>query len=286
VDVAAYDLDLETVADALIAAQRRGVQVRFVTESNNVGDDALAKLREAGIYVFQDQSDKGLMHHKFITLDDQWLWTGSWNLTESGTYRNNNTAVLIASPALAENYTTELNEMIAGHFGSNSLVNTPHPRVIITAEGDEGRRRPVAVENYFSPDDGAADEIVAEIAAARETIRFLAFVFTSEAIADAMLERSRAGVVVQGVVEERNTDQPNSQYKRLRAALHDVLADANPYIMHHKMIIIDDETVITGSYNFTHSAERYNDENVLIIHDAEVAGLFVEEFGRVYDQAR
>jgi phosphatidylserine/phosphatidylglycerophosphate/cardiolipin synthase-like enzyme len=56
--------------------------------------------------------------------------------------------------------------------------------------------------------------------------------------------------------------------------------------MHHKVIIIDDETVVLGSYNFTSSAEAYNDENVLIIHDTEVAGLFVEEFARVYQEAR
>jgi phosphatidylserine/phosphatidylglycerophosphate/cardiolipin synthase-like enzyme len=52
------------------------------------------------------------------------------------------------------------------------------------------------------------------------------------------------------------------------------------------VIIIDDETVILGSYNFSQSAETRNDENVLIIHDAAVAGRFVEEFGRIYEQAR
>ena len=56
--------------------------------------------------------------------------------------------------------------------------------------------------------------------------------------------------------------------------------------MHHKVIIIDDSTVILGSYNFTASADERNDENLLIIHDPEVAALFVEEFGRVYEQAR
>jgi phosphatidylserine/phosphatidylglycerophosphate/cardiolipin synthase-like enzyme len=56
--------------------------------------------------------------------------------------------------------------------------------------------------------------------------------------------------------------------------------------MHHKVIIIDDETVILGSYNFSRSAEISNDENVLIIHDPAVASLFVEEFGRIYQQAR
>jgi phosphatidylserine/phosphatidylglycerophosphate/cardiolipin synthase-like enzyme len=286
VDVAAYDLDLETVANALIAARRRGVDVRLVTESDNAGAPALARLRQAHISIFEDQSDRGLMHHKFIMVDDQWIWTGSWNLTQTGTYRNNNNAVLIASPGLAENYNTEFNEMIAGYFGADSLANTPNPRVVITVEDDENGSQSIELENYFSPDDGAVAEIVAEIQAARERIRFLAFIFTSEEIADAMIERSQAGVVVQGVIEGRNTDQSNSQYDRLRAAFHDLLTDGNPYIMHHKVIIIDDKTVILGSYNFTRSAEAYNDENILIIHDPEVAGLFVEEFGRVYEEAR
>ena len=121
---------------------------------------------------------------------------------------------------------------------------------------------------------------------AQERIRFLAFVFTSDEIADAMLERAQAGVVVQGVIESRNAGGDHSEYERLRVAVHDVLPDGNPYVMHHKVIIVDDATVILGSYNFTGSAEEKNDENLLIIHDAEVAALFVAEFGRVYEQAR
>jgi phosphatidylserine/phosphatidylglycerophosphate/cardiolipin synthase-like enzyme len=127
---------------------------------------------------------------------------------------------------------------------------------------------------------------MAEIEAAQERIRFMAFTFTSDEIADALLARARDGVVVRGVVEARNAEREYSEYERLRRELHDVLPDGNPYIMHHKVIIIDDATVITGSYNVTASAEDSNDENVLIIHDAEVAALFVEEFGRVYELAR
>ena len=114
----------------------------------------------------------------------------------------------------------------------------------------------------------------------------MAFTFTSAEIADALLEQAQAGVVVQGVIESRNAGQDYSQYNRLQAVVHDVLPDGNPYIMHHKVIIIDDATVILGSYNFTVSAEDANDENTLIIHDSEVAALFVAEFGRVYEQAR
>jgi phosphatidylserine/phosphatidylglycerophosphate/cardiolipin synthase-like enzyme len=290
VDVAAYDFDLKRVADALIAAHGRGVKVRFVTDSDNADEDAVQDLRQAGIPVVEDKRDSGLMHDKFIVIDQVWIWTGSWNLTSNGTYRNNNNAVMIASPALAENYTAEFEEMFTAKFGPTSPANTPNPRVIITAEVEDAngqmQTKQIEVENYFAPEDEVAAQIIAEIKSAKSRIRFLAFTFTSDEIAEAMLERAQAGVVVQGVIEDRNAEGDYSQYDRLLQDIPDILPDGNPYIMHHKVIIIDDETVILGSYNFTASAEERNDENVLIIHDPEVAALFVQEFGRVYETAR
>jgi len=286
VDMVAYDFDLGSVAGALIAARRDGVQVRVVVESDNADEEAVADLQRADIPIVEDERSSGLMHDKFAVIDEQWVWTGSWNMTENGTYRNNNNAVLIGSTALAENYSAEFEEMFAGQFGPTSPADTPNPRIIITVETGEGQERQVEVENYFAPEDEVAAQIIAEIEGAQSRIRFLAFTFTSDEIADAMLERARAGVVVQGVMESRNAGREYSQYERMRAAVHDVLPDGNPYIMHHKVIIVDDATVILGSYNFTSSAENNNDENLLIIHDPEVAALFVAEFGRVYEVAR
>jgi phosphatidylserine/phosphatidylglycerophosphate/cardiolipin synthase-like enzyme len=142
------------------------------------------------------------------------------------------------------------------------------------------------VENHFAPEDKTAAQIIEEIERAQSRIRSMSFIFTSEEIADAMLERAQAGVVVQGEIVDRNAERDYSQYDRLQAAVHDVLPDGNPYIMHHKVIIVDDATVILGSYNFTASAEEDNDENLLIIRDPEVAALFLAEFGRVYEMAR
>ena len=287
VDLAAYDFNLERVADALIAAHRDGVQVRVVVESDNAEEEeTLDDLHQAGVPIVEDGRSSGLMHNKFAVIDEQWVWSGSWNLTHNGTYRNNNNAVLIASTALAENYTAEFEEMFEGQFGPTSPADTPNPRVIITVKIGEGQEQQVEVENYFAPEDSVAAEIIAEIEKAQSRIRFMAFTFTSDEIADAMLERAGAGVIVQGVVESRNAERDYSEYPRLQRAVHDVLPDGNPYIMHHKVIIIDDATVILGSYNFSASAEDSNDENLLIIHDPEVAALFVEEFRRVYEQAR
>lgn len=286
VDLALYELDLASVADALIAAHARGVRVRLVVESDNADHEAVARLQAGDVTVIEDRRESGLMHHKFAVVDDLWVWTGSWNATENGTTRNNNNAVLVASPALAENYAAEFEEMAAGQFGPTSPAHVPHPRVAITVRLDQGPTRRVEVESYFAPEDEVAAQIVAQIQGARSRVRFLAFTFTSEEIASAMLERARAGVVVQGVIESRNAERPYSQYQRLRTEVHDLLPDGNPYTMHHKVIIVDDATVILGSYNFTASADEANDENVLVIHDPQVAAAFVREFGRVYEQAR
>ncbi len=285
VDVAAYDLDLQSVAGALIAAHARGVPVRLVTESDNAEEEAVLALRDAGIPVVEDRRESGLMHDKFVVIDRQWVWSGSWNLTTNCTYRNNNNAVLIASAALAENYAAEFEEMFAGEFGPTSPAETPNPRITITFQTADGQMHEVAVENYFSPEDGVAAHILAEIARAQSRIRFMAFSFTSDEIADALIARARAGVTVQGVIEERNAESEYGQYTRLRDAGIDVRLDGNPYIMHHKVIVVDDATVILGSYNFTANAENANDENLLIIRDPEVAAHFMVEFGRVYEQA-
>ena len=55
--------------------------------------------------------------------------------------------------------------------------------------------------------------------------------------------------------------------------------------MHHKVFIIDNETVITGSMNPTGNGDKYNDENILIIRNKEITGRFLQEFANVYDKA-
>jgi len=285
VDVAAYEADLESIGDALVAAQERGVQVRFVTDSDNVDERAVRQLIRAGIPVVED--DRGaLMHNKFVIIDGEVVWTGSWNLTENGTYRNNNNAVRIVSMALAENYTAEFEEMFVDReFGPTSPSDTPHPELMVTYLDTGGS---VQMENYFAPEDEVLDRILELVAGAEESIRFMAFSFTDDKLGEAMKQQSKAGIEVQGVFEERGSDTEYSEYGRMRRARPplDVLTDGNPYILHHKVIILDDKLVILGSFNFSENANESNDENVLIIYDADVAALYRAEFERMYQQAR
>lgn len=282
VDVAAYELDLESLADALVRAHQAGVQVRLVTDESNAGEVAVTRLRQAGVAVTaRPDTGWGIMHNKFVVVDGQWVWTGSWNLTYNCTYRNNNNAIVIASRALALDYTTEFEELFAGQFGSASPANTPHPRLRFERAGQSAE-----VEVYFAPEDNVEARLLQTLTSARTSVRFMAFIFTSDRLADALIELAGRGVSVQGVIESRSFSDPFSQHERLRAGGVNVFEDGNLYIMHHKVMIIDDQIVVMGSYNFTASANEQNDENLLIIHDPQVAAAFLAEFGRVLQQAQ
>ncbi|MCS7283225.1 MAG: phospholipase D-like domain-containing protein [Anaerolineae bacterium] len=283
VNVAAFQLNLPTVTDALLRAHRRGVRVRLVTDGEYADEEMVKQLQRAGVPVTIRPEGGGLMHNKFVVVDGAWVWTGSWNLTENCTYRNNNNAVLIASRTLAANYNTEFEELFAGKFGPTSPANTPTPSFLIEVP-EKGIRVPVEV--YFAPEDEVASHLIPLLRSARQSVRFLAFSFTSSSIADTLIDLHRRGISVQGVVERRGSEDSYAQYGRLREAGIQVLQDGNPYIMHHKVFIVDDAAVALGSYNFTGSAEKSNDENLLILHSPEVAAAYRAEFERIWGQAK
>lgn len=278
VDVAVLDLDLWSVRDALIAAHRRGVSVRMVVESEYLAGKELQEIQDAGIPVLGDRRE-GLMHNKFVVIDRAEVWTGSMNYTVSEAYRNNNNLIRLRSPVLAENFTTEFEEMFVDDlFGPGSPANTPHPAFSVDG---------IQVEVYFSPDDGVTQHLAALISKAEESVYFLAYSFTSDALTAALLERHAAGVDVAGVMEARQVESNvGSDYDLLREAGIDVRLDGNPDNMHHKVLIIDREVVVTGSFNFSRSAEERNDENSVVLHDPRIAALYLAEFEQVFRDAQ
>jgi phosphatidylserine/phosphatidylglycerophosphate/cardiolipin synthase-like enzyme len=271
IDAAFFELDLQSVTDALIRAHQRGVQVRIVYDDEHTEDDPQTEqLLDVGIPGTPDERS-AFMHNKFVVIDGQIVWTGSWNLTENGTYRNNNNVIVIRSPELAANYTAEFEEMFNGQFGPRSPASTPYPRITIGG---------VTIENYFAPEDDVTPHIVDAIARANTSIHFMAFSFTDDSIGAAMLDRMANGVPVAGIFETRGADTEYSECSVLLAAGADARLDGNPYTFHHKVIIIDSAVVIVGSFNFSQNATESNDENLLIIYDPAVAAIYEAEFNR------
>lgn len=273
VDVAAFYFSLEPIAQALVRAHERGVRVRLVTDSDYAEELGPVTLQGAGIPVVTDERT-AYMHNKFVIIDGYRVWTGSWNLTEAGATRYDNNVVLIHSTKLATNYTVEFEEMfVDGAFGPTSPHNTPYP--VLDLDG-------VRVETIFESEGDAAARIVDLIRNTTESVHFMAFVLTDDAITRALIAQHRAGLEVAGVVEARHSGSLGASYPALRQAGVDVREDGNPYLMHHKVILLDRAIVVTGSYNFSANAANNNDENVLILHDPEIAGAYMDEFARVY----
>lgn len=281
IDVAVFDLRLPSFTDALVRAKERGVDVRVLVDydANQDGKeftDAVAKLDRAKIPVVKD--DRGaLMHNKFAVIDGRLLWTGSMNFTPNDTYRNNNNMLRVETPALIENYAHIFERLFTIRALEVPSKQIPNPRIALADN--------VMIENYFSPTGGAQQAIINRIQAAKKNIRITAFSFTDDPMAQLLIAKDNQGVNVQAVFETRNNTGLGAEYSKLKSAGIDILEDGNCYILHSKLMIIDDKTVITGSYNFTDAANKTNDENLLIIDDPVLAGSYIEEFNRIYNQA-
>ena len=270
-EVCIYDLDLPEVADALINARNRGVTVNLVMDTDNRKLVAVDRLAKAGIKIVTDDR-ASIMHHKFVIADARRVWTGSFNFTENGEGKNDNNALVLESPEIAACYLNKFNEYMSGKFSTAANEKTVRGKAFM------GK---IPVEAAFSPSDGVADLICAQLSYARKKVRIMAFVLTSEKIAKQLGELAKKGVDVQCILDR---GQARSRYSQdqylLGCGVRTFISPNARGKMHHKVIVIDGETVITGSYNFSENAENGNDENIIIIRSAELGKLFDLEFKR------
>ena len=149
-----------------------------------------------------------------------------------------------------------------------------------------------SMQVYFSPSGGCTDAIVTAIDSARTSILVQAYSFTSSPIAKALVEAHKRGVVCKVILDKSQRTEKYSEADFLVHAGIETWIDAEHRIAHNKVMVIDGHTVITGSFNFTKSAETGNAENLLVIRSPELAGKYAEnwkkhqEHSTVYGSSR
>ncbi len=131
---------------------------------------------------------------------------------------------------------------------------------------------------YFSPKGGCTEAIDSAVAGAKRSVLVQAYSFTSVPIAEALANAHRRGVDVQVILDKSNLHEEYSAADFLIRAGIPTRIDAVHAIAHNKVMVIDGETVITGSFNFTTAAEEHNAENLLLVHDAKLAARYVENW--------
>ncbi len=295
IDMAVYSFfGMPDIANALVVAKNRGVKIRVVYD-NRTMQNSMQTLVNAGIKISQRPASlSGIMHNKFLIFDardtittNDWLWTGSWNVTSTELGWKNN-IVEINDPTITKAYQKEFEEMWGSNtdtpnsanakFGSQKSDNTIHSFSI-------GGR---SVYVYFSPSDGTTSQIIKAINTGDDDIYLAQYTITRNDIGTAIHDRYTAGVTdIKGVVNSIN--DIGSEYSYLST-----FADMwqNPgATLHDKYGVIDatngdsDPIVITGSHNWSSAAETSNDENTLFIHDTKIANLYMQDFKRRYNDA-
>ena len=302
IDLALYSFSgMQEVADALVLAKNRGVKIRVVYDHRYPDypiQNSMQALINNGIQISQrppeTQAFPGIMHNKFIIFDardtvasNDWLWTGSWNVTSTELNWKNN-VIEINDPSITSAYTTEFEEMWGSNtdtpnssnakFGYQKTDNTLHNFNI----------GGIDIQSYFSPSDGTTNKIISQINEADYSLYLALYVITRDDIRNTIVTRTNNGMSdLRGIVED--IDAPGSEFFTLQS-YGEFFQSPSP-TLHHKYGIIDasytesEPTTVTGSHNWSSAAENDNDENTLIIKDVYITNQYMQEFKKRYNEA-
>jgi phosphatidylserine/phosphatidylglycerophosphate/cardiolipin synthase-like enzyme len=302
VDFAVYDMRLSdslklSLATALQERAKAGVQIRFCYDADKplrpdvaAGQDPApvgtgAFVQSLG-YPWRRIGGMKLMHNKFVVRDSQAVWTGSTNLTDDAFTLMENNIITIDSAPLAAYYNQEFDQVWEKeNFDNTGRIQTQELSLVYSGQQAEARV-------MFSP--GCGLEIDAEIAKrvrdAKRRVRICSLLINSGTLISELINLlRRREVKVDGIYDRTQMEEVYQQWQDVPSnrwkipALQEIVLRGNlvgknstPYtptsvhdFMHNKVLVIDD-TVITGSYNFSRSAE-FNAENILFIESASLA---------------
>ncbi len=268
IDLAFFNVRLETVRDLLAAKHNAGVAVRVVLDerqqqqSYNTMGEELAALGVPVTLVLNDAAENATMHNKVAIVDGHLVMTGSANYSFTALHVSDEDLLTVDDAGLAARYAQEIDEIIAAG-------DTP------SAAYPPG----AAMKVWMGPEDGLAGKVVSLLDAAQSTAVVAMFQLNVSAIVDALIDAHQRGVSVVVVLDEVQATQSGADAdETLSAAGVPVVLAHNTgntvAEMHSKFVVVDHHTVLMGSFNWTNLGSYYNDENVVWIDDAELASRF------------
>lgn len=285
-EIAVQELESEPIARAVIRARKRKLLVRLVIEHdylrtksartdpwtpggrNEANRQVHNAILRSSIDVKPDYNTN-IFHQKFIIRDGTSLLTGSTNFTPTGVHKNLNHVVIIHDAAVAKIYAREFREIRQGHFGKLNEGHDPAPPDRTVSN--------VPVRVLFAPDHNPEMEIMKQMLKARSRIDFAIFTFSaSSGIDDTMLRLLDLDMPIRGAFDGKQGAQDWAAIPKLRAAGAELFAvrEGNGVgKLHHKLMVLDGQVVIAGSFNYTGPANRLNDENILILGDLETTSV-------------
>ena len=284
IDFAIYGIaEQDRIFEALVNAQKRGVKVRWVTDLTenkaNIYFDTYKLMDKIPTfitdYIFHEKELQtnlnkkykfpytAIMHNKFFIFDNQIVFTGSTNISSTClTGFNSNVAVIIHSQEIANIYEQEFKQMYSGKFHTDKLAIKDNENINLNQ---------INASIYFSPANKITiEKIIPLIENAHNYIYIPAFYLTHPILLEALIKSKQKGIDIKIIVDESSVKGQYVDLEKLKQNKIDVKIENWAGKMHMKSIIIDDNTLVIGSMNFTKQGENRNDENTIIIKNSKV----------------
>jgi phosphatidylserine/phosphatidylglycerophosphate/cardiolipin synthase-like enzyme len=215
-----------------------------------------------------------IMHNKFFIIDNQIIWTGSANISDSdvGGY-SANTMVIIRSKEVAAAYTKEFEQMYAGKFHAEKVKSD---QKTYNVEGT-----PVKV--LFSPRDFPMKKSVQKvIRQANTSIYASVFYLTNKYVAADLIKAKQRGVDVRIIVDATSAENGYSKHEILREVGIPVKVENWGGKMHSKSMVADGKYIVAGSMNWTTAGDSVNDENTLVIESTTLGKQYEQYFNKIW----
>mgnify|MGYP002711123886 FL=1 len=283
IDMAIYGYSsTPAIEKAIKDAQNRGVKIRLIYDVDAKNQNIYPDTFKFVNLIANSKSDSGLkdsnatMHNKFYIFDNKIVITGSANLSHTDMSGfNSNNIIVINSADVAKIYKTEFEQMFNGNF---------HSAKIPTAKNKAN-----GMQIYFSPQDKSISNAVLPIIEnAKDYIYIPIFVITENRVVEALIKAKQRGVDVRLISDALNASSKYSKIKVLRASGIPVKIENYAGKMHSKTMIVDDKYSIIGSMNFSKSGETKNDENTIVLENAEATKylkrFFLYQWDRIPDK--
>jgi phosphatidylserine/phosphatidylglycerophosphate/cardiolipin synthase-like enzyme len=295
--VALYELDLPDVADAILRAKARGVDVQLVYDESHAKTPSpeFQRLLDGGVAVriLKGGGSFGIMHNKFAVFDGELLETGSFNWSVAADQKNFENAMFRSDASLAAGYTRYWDWMWSLAHAPAASIAAAGPIGAGLGAPPADATRPISFNGgswpryAFSPQGGLEDYLVDALGRARSTVDMAIFSLYSQRVADALIAAKARGVVVRVVADmsQSHRAQPVASLAAAGVSLRLSAGRGGAGVLHHKYTVVDGAWLMLGSYNYSQNAELYNFENDLFTTSFGEVAAYGGEFAAVWDQA-
>lgn len=154
--------------------------------------------------------------------------------------------------------------------------------VIKAIEPDDDKPPRLRSQAYFAPEDNCPHRLITLLSSCRQSADICVFTITDDSVTEAIVHAHDRGADVRIISDDHKLNDPGSDIRRLRNRGVAVRVDPTPHHMHHKFAVMDGETLVTGSYNWTRSASRGNFENLVLLAEPRLVQAFAGEFERLW----